>query len=106
MPVGGSRSFIDDLDDVLRLFDLKGLKSARVRRWRALTQNGVIVFGRPGRGTVLLPTYSSGRPFLRPAERHNAEIWRGLGFNVVELGDFTDFASDNGSPHCLFKLLR
>ena len=92
----------DGLEDILATFDRSGLHSVRVRRWRALTQNGVIVLG----GAVLLPTYSASRPFLRPAELHNADIWRGLGFQVVELGDFTDFAADNGSPHCLFKPLR
>ena len=96
----------DGLEDVLRGFDRSGLRGARVRRWRALTQNGAIVLGQSGGGTVLLPTYSASRPFLRPAECHNAEIWRGLGFEVIELGDFTDFAADNGSPHCLFKPLR
>jgi hypothetical protein len=38
-------------------------------------------------------------------EEYNAQIWTDLGFVVVEIGDLTDFAADNGSPHCLFKPL-
>jgi hypothetical protein len=93
-------------NDVLAHLDAHGRKTVPVRRWRALTQNGAITLSAPGRRpTVLLPTYSARYPCLRAVEEYNAQIWTDLGFVVVEIGDFTDFAADNGSPHCLFKPL-
>ncbi len=56
----------DGLDEVLRAFDAAGLRSVHVRRWRALTQNGVLTFDGAGAQTVLLPTYSAGGPFSSP----------------------------------------
>ncbi len=57
------------------------------------------------RRTVLLPTYAHGKwRALAAAERRNAEIWAGLGYRAVELGDFNVFARKHGSARCMAKL--
>jgi len=38
-------------------------------------------------------------------DRRNAEIWEGLGYEVVGLADFHPFASNLGAAHCIKKYL-
>ena len=95
------------LPEVLAAFDRLGRRSVPVRRWRAASQNGGIAFAEGEHAaTVILPTYAHGsRRFLAPAERANRELWQRLGYKVVELPDFIQFATENGTAHCLFKVI-
>ncbi len=80
----------------------------RVRSWYFATSNNVLVHAPDGgRPSVFIPTYAHG-PFaetLAATDRRNAEIWDGLGFDVVALGDFHPFASNLGAAHCIKKYL-
>ena len=81
---------------------------ARVRSWYYATSNNVLVHAPEGeRPSVFIPTYAHG-PFadaLGATDRANAEIWEGLGYDVVALGDFHAFASNLGAAHCIKKYL-
>jgi hypothetical protein len=81
---------------------------ARVRSWYFATSNNVLVHAPDGaRPTVFIPTYAHG-PFagtLAATDRRNAEIWEGLGYDVVALGDFHPFAINLGAAHCIKKYL-
>jgi hypothetical protein len=81
---------------------------ARVRSWYFATSNNVLVHAPAGaRPTVYLPTYAHG-PFadtLAATDRRHAEIWEGLGYDVVALGDFHPFAINLGAAHCIKKYL-
>ncbi|MDP1849707.1 MAG: hypothetical protein Q8K79_18110 [Solirubrobacteraceae bacterium] len=81
---------------------------ARVRSWYFATSNNVLVHAPQGaRPTVYLPTYAHG-PFagaLAATDRRNAEIWAGLGYDVVALEDFHPFAINLGAAHCIKKYL-
>ena len=81
---------------------------ARVRSWYFATSNNVLVDAPRGeRPTVFIPTYAHG-PFadaLAPTDRRNAEIWAGLGYEVVALADFHAFAANLGAAHCIKKYL-
>ena len=81
---------------------------ARVRSWYFATSNNVLVHApQAGRPTVYLPTYAHG-PFadtLAATDRRNAEIWDGLGYDVVALADFHPFAINLGAAHCIKKYL-
>ncbi len=81
---------------------------ARVRSWYFATSNNVLVHAPEGeRPSVFVPTYAHG-PFadaLAPTDRVNAEIWEGLGYDVVALQDFHPFASNLGAAHCIKKYL-
>ncbi|MEA2194916.1 MAG: hypothetical protein QOG42_1350 [Solirubrobacteraceae bacterium] len=81
---------------------------ARVRSWYFATSNNVLVHAPEGaRPTVFIPTYAHG-PFadtLAATDRRNAEIWEGLGYDVVGLGDFHPFAINLGAAHCIKKFL-
>jgi hypothetical protein len=98
---------VDGVDDVLSSMTGRGLKTVAVRRWYFATQNSAITLeDADGQRIVLLPTYANGAwRYLAPAEQHNAEIWRSLGFRVIELADFHAFARRHGSAHCVFKVL-
>ena len=80
----------------------------RVRSWYFATSNNVLVHAPAGeRPVVFIPTYAHG-PFasvLDATDARNAEIWRGLGYDVVALGDFHPFASNLGAAHCIKKYL-
>jgi hypothetical protein len=81
---------------------------ARVRSWYFATSNNVLVHApRDERPVVYLPTYAHG-PFadtLAATDARNAEIWEGLGYDVVALGDFHPFAINLGAAHCIKKYL-
>ena len=81
---------------------------ARVRSWYFATSNNVLVHAPEGEHpTVLIPTYAHG-PFadhLAPTDRRNAEIWEGLGYDVVALADYHPFALNLGAAHCIKKYL-
>jgi hypothetical protein len=81
---------------------------ARVRSWYFATSCNVLVDAPAGeRPTVFIPTYAHG-PFedlLAVTDRRNAEIWEGLGYDVVALADFHPFASNLGAAHCIKKYL-
>ncbi len=81
---------------------------ARVRSWYFATSNNVLVHAPAGeRPVVFIPTYAHG-PFaatLAATDRRNAEIWEGLGYAVVGLGDFHPFAINLGAAHCIKKYL-
>jgi hypothetical protein len=98
---------VDGIDDVVASMIQRDLRKLPVRRWYFATQNSAITLeDADGRRTVLLPTYANGTwRCLAPAERRNAEIWRSLGFQVLELSDFHPFAQSHGSAHCVFKVL-
>ena len=79
----------------------------RERRWYFATSNNALVH-RPqdGRPTVFLPTYGHGAfPELVATDTANAELWTGLGYDVVQLGDFHAFAVNLGAVHCIKKYL-
>jgi hypothetical protein len=82
---------------------------ARVRSWYFATSSNVLVHAPAGeRPSVFIPTYAHG-PFagvLDATDARNAEIWEGLGHDVVALGDFHPFASNLGAAHCIKKYLR
>ncbi len=81
---------------------------ARVRSWYFATSCNVLVDAPAGeRPAVFIPTYAHG-PFedlLAATDRRNAEIWEGLGYDVVALADFHPFASNLGAAHCIKKYL-
>jgi len=81
---------------------------ARVRSWYFATSNNVLVHAPDGaRPSVYIPTYAHG-PFadtLAATDRRNAEIWEGLGYDVVALEDFHPFAINLGAAHCIKKYL-
>ena len=81
---------------------------ARLRSWYFATSNNVLVHAPAGeRPTVFIPTYAHG-PFadtLAATDRRNAEIWEGLGYEVVGLEDFHPFAINLGAAHCIKKYL-
>lgn len=83
-------------------------EQARVRSWYFATSNNVLVHAPEGaRPQVFVPTYAHG-PFadsLAATDRRNAEIWAGLGYEVVALGDFHPFAINLGAAHCIKKYL-
>jgi hypothetical protein len=81
---------------------------ARVRSWYFATSCNVLVHAPAGeRPVVFLPTYAHG-PFaatLDATDTRNAEIWEGLGYDVVALADFHPFAANLGAAHCIKKYL-
>ena len=82
-------------------------EQSRLRRWYFATSNNALVH-RPqdGRPTVFLPTYGHGAfPELVATDTANAELWAGLGYDVVQLGDFHAFAVNLGAVHCIKKYL-
>lgn len=81
---------------------------ARFRSWYFATSNNVLVHAPAGeRPAVFVPTYAHG-PFadtLAATDRRTAQVWAGLGYDVVALADFHPFASNLGAAHCIKKYL-
>ena len=79
----------------------------RLRQWYFATSNNCLVEITDDSKRVWLPTYGHG-PWeaLAATDEANKEIWEGLGFEVVQLGDFHYFAQNLGSLHCIKKYLR
>ncbi|MDQ4097288.1 MAG: hypothetical protein M3144_05395 [Actinomycetota bacterium] len=80
---------------------------ARFRIWYFATSNNALVeIGDDGQNRVLMPTYGHGVwSSLEVIDRRNREIFEGLGFEVVPLGDFHPFAENLGAVHCIKKYL-
>jgi hypothetical protein len=77
--------------------------AGRVRLWYFATANNALV--EPGR--VILPTYGHGAwESLEVVDRANADLWRSLGYDVVELVDCHPLAEALGVVHCIKKYLR
>ena len=108
-------------DDIARQLEARGFEvhrnplplvyaddeQRRLRRWYFATSNNALVH-RPegGRPTVLLPTYGHGAfEELVATDARNREVWEGLGYDVVQLGDFHAFAVNLGAVHCVKKYL-
>ncbi|HEX2274315.1 MAG TPA: hypothetical protein VHG90_10635, partial [Acidimicrobiales bacterium] len=79
----------------------------RLRQWYFATSNNCLVEITESSRRVWLPTYGHG-PWtaLRATDEANKRIWEGLGFDVVQLGDFHYFAQNLGSLHCIKKYLE
>lgn len=79
---------------------------ARVRQWYFATSNNCLVEIDGSSRRVWLPTYGHG-PWaaLAATDEANRGIWEGLGFEVVQLGDFHPFAQNLGALHCIKKYL-
>lgn len=109
-------------DDIARDLDRRGFAvtrtplplvyaddvGARRRSWYFATSNNVLVHAPGGeRPSVFIPTYAHGpwAATLAATDSRNAEIWAGLGYDVVPLGDFHPFASNLGAAHCIKKYL-
>ena len=78
----------------------------RVRQWYFATSNNCLVEITGSARRVWLPTYGHG-PWaaLGATDQANRDIWEGLGFDVVQLGDFHPFAQNLGALHCIKKYL-
>lgn len=78
----------------------------RLRQWYFATSNNCLVEITDDSQRVWLPTYGHG-PWeaLAATDRANREIWEGLGFEVVALGDYHPFAQNLGALHCIKKYL-
>jgi hypothetical protein len=78
----------------------------RERFWYFATANNCLVEITADSKTVWLPTYGHG-PWrdLAVVDRRNKEIWEGLGFRAIELGDFHPFTQGLGAVHCIKKYL-
>lgn len=81
---------------------------ARMREWfYASSNNAWVEHVAEGRSRVWLPQYGFGAwPELRATDEANAEIWRGLGFEVVPAGDFLPLADQLGALNCVSKILE
>ena len=79
---------------------------ARVRQWYFATSNNCLVEIDGSSRRVWLPTYGHG-PWaaLAATDDANRGIWEGLGFEVMQLGDFHPFAQNLGALHCIKKYL-
>ena len=78
----------------------------RLRQWYFATSNNCLVEITDDSKRVWLPTYGHG-PWsaLEATDRANRDIWEGLGFEVVALGDYHPFAQNLGALHCIKKYL-
>ncbi len=78
----------------------------RFRQWYFATSNNCLVEITDGSRRVWMPTYGHG-PWqaLRATDDANRAIWEGLGFEVVQLGDYHVFAQNLGAVHCIKKYL-
>ena len=78
----------------------------RVRQWYFATSNNCLVEITDTAKRVWLPTYGHG-PWraLQATDGANRVIWEGLGFDVVQLGDYNVFAQNLGAVHCIKKYL-
>lgn len=80
---------------------------ARMREWfYASANNCWVECLEGGRGRVWLPQYGHGAwQELRATDEANAALWRTLGFEVVEAGDFLPLADQLGALNCVSKIL-
>ncbi len=78
----------------------------RLRQWYFATSNNCLVEITDDSERVWLPTYGHG-PWeaLATTDEANRAIWEGLGFEVVQAGDFHPFAQNMGALHCIKKYL-
>ncbi|MDP8937896.1 MAG: hypothetical protein M3O23_09260 [Actinomycetota bacterium] len=78
----------------------------RLRQWYFATSNNCLVEITDDSKRVWLPTYGHG-PWeaLAATDEANKAIWEGLGFEVVQVGDFHPFAQNLGALHCIKKYL-
>jgi len=78
----------------------------RLRQWYFATSNNCLVEISDDSKRVWLPTYGHG-PWeaLAATDDANTAVWEGLGFEVVEVGDFHPFAQNLGALHCIKKYL-
>jgi hypothetical protein len=76
------------------------------RRWYHATANNCLVQIDGDRHDVWVPTYGhEPRENLTPVDARHKAIWEGLGFTVHQLGDFHQFAFNQGALHCIKKYL-
>lgn len=78
----------------------------RLRQWYFATSNNCLVEITGDSNRVWLPTYGHG-PWeaLTATDDANRAVWEGLGFDVVQVGDFHPFAQNLGALHCIKKYL-
>lgn len=94
----------DGLGDVLAHFDRFGARTMAMRRWRAATYNGGLVFERARQ--VILPSYGHRRhAWLAAFDEEARRLWETIGYTVTVLPNALPLALEHGSPHCLFKQL-
>jgi hypothetical protein len=78
----------------------------RLRVWYFATSNNCLVEITEGSRRVWLPTYGHGPwAHLQATDEANRAVWEGLGFEVVQLGDYHRFAQNFGALHCIKKYL-
>jgi hypothetical protein len=78
----------------------------KVRRWEWATSNNCWVEISQDAKRVYLPTYGYAEfEKLKATDDAIANIWRGLGFEVVQFGDFHPFTIAQGAAHCMKKYL-
>ena len=79
---------------------------AGTRRWYHATSNNCLVQIDGDGRDVWIPTYGHGpRENLAAVDSRHTEIWESLGFTVHQLGDFNQFAFNQGALHCIKKYL-
>ncbi|MEQ8397581.1 hypothetical protein [Thalassobaculum sp.] len=77
------------------------------QRWYMATANNVLVQSGGSANIVWLPSYGHGAwPELAATDEKNREIWRKLGFEVRDVGDFHPFAELGGALHCIAKVVH
>jgi hypothetical protein len=81
---------------------------ARMRDWFFASANNCWVEQvEQGPSRVWLPQYGAGAwPELCATDAANAEIWRGLGFEVVAVPDLLPLADQLGALNCVSKILE
>lgn len=77
------------------------------RVWYFSTSNNAWVQNSSDKGKIVwLPTYGYGQwTNLSDTDDANADIWKSLGYEVRQLGDFHPFAENLGALHCIAKYL-
>ena len=72
------------------------------RRWFHLPVNNVLIHG----DSVLLPCFTNEHwPELAALDAANADLWRGLGFEVMPIPGMMALAEAMGGPRCMVKVL-
>ena len=73
----------------------------KFRRWFHLPVNNMLIHG----DRVLLPCFANDHwPELTRLDAANAELWRGLGFEVIPISGMMAFAEAMGGPRCMVKV--